>query len=301
MLKQKNLNKRKKHDFNRSKRITFTMFTLPGMILYSLFFIFPILSGIYYSLTNWNGISKNYDFIGIENFLRIFKDQRFLRALVFNFKYCILLTICIVVLGMSLSILLNRKVKGITAFRAIYFFPAVLSMLTVGLIFSQIFYRGIPPIGKALGIESISKNILSHPNTAIYGILFVNVWQGVAMPTLLFLAGLQTIPEELYEAAAIDGANGWNKFKKITIPFLLPVLSVVLVLTVKSGLMIFDYVMSLTEGGPGGATESVSLLIYNNAYVETKYSYAIAEAILVGIIIAIISAFQIKLTNKKEE
>lgn len=291
--------RQKRSAVNRSRRVTFALFSLPGFLLYCTFFIFPVLLGIYYSMTNWNGISKEISFIKFRNYERIFSDKRFLSALSFNFKYCIMLTICIVVLGMILAMLLNTKTRGITFYRAAYFIPAVLSMLTVGLIFNQIFYRAIPPIGKALDITLLSKNILSNPKTAIFGILFVNVWQGVAMPTLLFLAGLQTIPEELYEAASIDGASSIRKFFKITLPFLVPTLSVVMVLTVKSGITVFDYVKSLTDGGPGGATESVSLLIYSNAFVESKFSYAVAEAVLLGLIIAAISAIQIAITNRK--
>lgn len=291
--------KKKNRKANRSKRITFALFTLPGFTLYSVFFILPIIMGIYYSMTDWNGITRKYNMIGLENYVDVFKDKRFLNAIMFNLKYCILLTICIVVLGIILAMLLNSRIKGITGFRAVYFFPAVLSMLTVGLIFNQIFYRAIPPTGQALGIKFLSTNILSNANTAIFGILFVNVWQGVAMPTILFMAGLQTVPQELYETAAIDGANAWQRFKSITVPFLIPVTSVVMVLTVKSGLMVFDYVKSMTDGGPGGATESVSMLIYSNAFVENKFSYSIAEAMIVGLIIAAISAVQISISNRK--
>ena len=284
----------------RSKRITFALMTLPGLLLYSAFFIFPVLMGIYYGMTDWNGITRKFNFIGLANYARIFQDDRFLRALLFNLRYCIMLTVCIVALGIALALLLNSKIKGITAYRAMYFVPAVLSGITVGLIFNQILYRAIPPIGQALGIEFLSKNILSDPKLAVYGILFVNVWQGVAMPTLLVLAGLQSIPADLYEAASLDGANILQQFWYITLPFLVPVLTVVMVLTVKGGLMIFDYIKALTDGGPGGVTESVSLLIYSNAFSENKYSYAIAEAIIVGIIIALISAVQISISNKKK-
>ncbi|MEG1775404.1 MAG: sugar ABC transporter permease, partial [Clostridia bacterium] len=128
----------------------------------------------------------------------------------------------------------------------------------------------------------------------------VHLWQGVALPTLLFLAGLQTIPTELYEAASIDGANAWHQFKSITFAYLLPTLSVVLVLVVKQGLMVFDYVKAMTEGGPGGATQSIALLIYTNGFERNKYSYSIAQAIMTGILIAMISVFQIKLTSKKK-
>lgn len=284
----------------RDRRITFALFSAPGFLLYCAFFIFPVILGIYYSLTNWNGISKKMTYIGFKNYANIFSDKRFLQALSFNARYCIMLTVCIVVLGVLLALLLNTKVRGITFFRAMYFLPAVLSMITVGLIFNQIYYRAIPVIGKAMGSELFSKNILSGSNTAVYGVLFVHVWQGVAMPTLLFLAGLQTIPQELYEAAAIDGATAWHQFRRITLPFLLPVLSVVMVLTVKGGITVFDYVKSLTGGGPGGATESVSMLIYNNAFVDSRFSYAVAEAVLIGLIIAAISAVQISITNRKK-
>ena len=290
----------KPQSLRRPQQITFALFSLPGMVLYSLFFIFPVLMGFYYSMTNWNGISKKIAFVGMKNYANILKDTRFLNALKFNAGYCIMLTVCIVVLGIILAMLLNSKIKGITFFRAAYFFPAVLSMITVGLIFNQIFYRAIPPIGSALGIGILSKNILSNASTAVFGILFVHVWQGVAMPTLLFLSGLQTVPAELYEAAAMDGANAIKRFVHITLPFLVPVLSVVMVLTIKGGITVFDYVKSLTDGGPGGVTESVSLLIYSNAFVETKFSYAVAEAVVVGLIVASISAVQIFFSNRKK-
>lgn len=286
---------------NRPQRMTFALFSLPGAVLYSIFFIFPVFLGFYYSLNNWNGISRKMTFVGFKNYLNIFNDARFLRALTFNLKYCIMLSVCIVVLGIILALLLNTKVRGMTMFRAAYFFPAVLSMITVGLIFNQIFYRALPPVGAALGSELFSKNILSSSGYAVFGILFVHVWQGVAMPTLLFLSGMQTVPLELYEAAQMDGASAFRRFRHITLPYLRPVLSVVLVLTIKGGITVFDYVKSLTDGGPGGATESVSLLIYSNAFVESKFSYAVAEAIVIGVIIAAISAVQITLSGRKKD
>ena len=143
-------------------------------------------------------------------------------------------------------------------------------------------------------------NILSRKNTAIYGILFVHLWQGVALPTLMFLAALQTVPSDLLEAATLDGANAWQRFVHVTLVYLLPTLSVVLVLTVKSGLMVFDYVKSMTDGGPGGATQSLALMIYNNGFVRNKYSYSIAQAIEIGLIISVVSFIQIRLTGRKK-
>lgn len=282
------------------KSITFACFTVPGLILYSIFFILPIAMGIYYSMTNWNGISPHFDFVGLRNYIKLFSDKRFFKSLTFNLQYSVLLIIGIVGLSLILAIMLNSKIKAITTFRAFYFLPAVLSAMTVGLIFNQIFYRMLPVIGKVLHIDALSTNILANPRLAIYGILFVNIWQGVAIPTVLFLAGLQTIPVDLYEAASLDGANSWQRFKKITFPFLIPVLSVVLVMVLKSGIMVFDYVKSLTEGGPAGKTESIAMLIYNQGFVENRYSYSIAEAIITGLIICAISVVQITISNRKK-
>ena len=145
----------------------------------------------------------------------------------------------------------------------------------------------------------MQKSILSSPSTAIYGILFVHVWQGVAIPTVLFLAGLQTIPGEILESSLIDGASKWQQFWKITIPYLLPVVSVVLVLILRDGLMVFDYIVGLTDGGPGGATTSIVMLVYRQGFEEMKFSFAIAEALMISVVLIAVSAFQMIVINRK--
>ena len=293
--------KKKTHSAMTRERITtYGLFCLPGFIAYCVFLIFPILMGIYYSFMDWNGISKSYNFIGFANYAKLFTDKKFGEALLFNFRYTIMLIVGVVVISVVLALLLNKEFKGRSFFRTLYFLPAVLSMITVSLVFKQVFFYVMPAIGKALGIEALSTNILASKQNAIYGVLFVHLWQGVALPTLLFLAGLQTIPTELYEAAAIDGANGWQQFKHITVAYLIPTLSVVLVLLVKQGLMVFDYVKSMTAGGPGTATQTIALLIYNNGFERNRYSYSIAQAIATGLIIAVISAIQIQASNRKK-
>lgn len=284
----------------RERITTYGLFCLPGFIAYCVFLIFPILMGIYYSFMDWNGISKSYNFIGFANYAKLLTDKKFGEALLFNFRYSIMLIVGVVVISVVLALLLNKEFKGRSFFRTLYFLPAVLSMITVSLVFKQVFFYVLPAIGKALGIEALSTNILASKQNAIYGVLFVHLWQGVALPTLLFLAGLQTIPTELYEAAAIDGANGWQQFKHITVAYLIPTLSVVLVLLVKQGLMVFDYVKSMTAGGPGTATQTIALLIYNNGFERNRYSYSIAQAIATGVIIALISAIQIQASNRKK-
>jgi raffinose/stachyose/melibiose transport system permease protein len=283
-----------------TQKRTFALFVIPGLSLYIVFNICPIIMGFFYSMTDWNGYGKRYHFLGFQNYAEIFEDDRFRSALLFNIKYSLFLVFFTVVLGMILALLLNGSFHGVGFFRSIYFFPAVLSMLTVGLIFNQIYYRALPPFGKMISSSLLSQSLLSRKNTAIIGVLFVHVWQGVALPTVLFLSGLQSVPKELYEAADMDGITPFRKFFSITLPFMIPVLSVVLVLSLKSGIMVFDYIMSMTNGGPGGATESIALLIYRHGFTEDRFSYSIAEAILAGIIIGSISAIQITASNKRK-
>ena len=292
--------KRHHAGLRREQTLTYLAFILPGFAIYCVFLIFPILLGVYYSLMDWNGISPHYDFVGLKNYQSLLTDKKFRAALVFNLRYTVMLVISIVVISVILALLLNRQFKGRGFFRTLYFLPAVLSMLTVSLVFKQIFFYVLPAMGKVLGIAALSTNILASKQLAIYGLLFVHLWQGVALPTLLFLAGLQTIPSELYEAAAIDGANAWQQFKSITVAYLIPTLSVVLVLVVKQGLMVFDYVKSMTGGGPGTVTQSIALLIYTNGFERNKYSYSIAQAIATGLLIAAISFVQIQLSNRKK-
>jgi raffinose/stachyose/melibiose transport system permease protein len=279
--------------------ITHFLFILPNFLLYSFLSVFPIFLGFYYSVTDWNGVSPKYDIIGISNYIKLLNDPRFKRAFSFNVRYTLMLIVSVTVLAIILGLLLNKSFRGRTYFRALYFFPAVLSMVVIGLIFNEIYFRGGPLIGNTFNIESLKKSILSSPYTAIYGVLLANVWKSVAIPTVLVISGLQTIPQEIVESAYIDGANRWHEFKYITIPFILPMISVILVLTLREGLMIFDYIMSLTQGGPAGSTESITMMIYRFAFEEMKFSSAIAEAVLMSLIIMTVSFIQIRYTNSK--
>lgn len=284
----------------REKRIAHAVFVAPSVLLYTGVSVLPILLGIYYSLTDWNGITKKYHFIGLKNYVKALTDSRFQRALLFNLKYALILIVCIVTLSTIIALLLNQKIRGQSFFRSLYFFPSVISMLTAGLIFNEIYYRALPRLGENLGIELLQSNILASPNTAVFGILFVHIWQGAAIPTILLLSALKTIPTDIIEAAYIDGATRKQQFRYITVPFILPILSVVLVLVLKDGLMVYDYIMGLTQGGPAGATESITLLLYRQGFEEMKFSYSIAQSIIISIVIMTISFLQISFTNRKK-
>ncbi|MFD2672594.1 carbohydrate ABC transporter permease [Marinicrinis sediminis] len=282
----------------QNKHIYF-LFTLPALLLYAIFYIYPVMKGFQYSLTDWNGISPDFNWIGLHNYLEILGDKRFMHSLIFTLKYTGFLVFFVLVISLLIALLLNSKLKFNTFFRSIFFFPAVLSLITVGLIWNQVFYSVLPEIGRALGIDALSKNILGSSNGAMIGILIANVWQGIAIPAVIFLAGLQSIPKDMYEAATMDGANAWDKFKNITFPFLVPMFTVNLVLVMKSGLTVFDYIKAMTDGGPGYATESIGLLIYQHGFTELKFGYGAAEAIVLFILFVLIAVVQINFLNRK--
>lgn len=289
----------RKMTFYRKQSIVFSLFAIPQAILYTMFFIAPIIGGIIYSFTDYNGISKELHFVGLSNYKVVFSNSRFLKTVFFNLKYSLLLVLFTVSISLILAIILNGNLKGKTFFRSVFFFPAVLPLLTMGLVFNSIITKGIPEIGAKLGMESWQISLLSRPNTAMYAVLFVAVWQGLAIPTVLFLAGLQTVPKELEESAKLDGATNWQNFKYIVLPFLIPTLTMVFVLTLKQGLMVFDLIMSMTQGGPAGSTESMAMLIYNHGFVERRLSVAMAEALILAVIVCIVSFIQIIWSNKK--
>lgn len=289
--------KGKKMFWNKSR--TFVLFVLPGLSFYIFFAIVPIIMGIRYSFTDWNGFSMHYNNIGLNNYFKIFSDSSFLGALNFTFRYTFALIVLVTAFSLLVAVVLNSNIKARTFFRALFFFPAVLSMLTLGLIFNQIYFRVLPAIAKTTGISFLN-GVLSSPNKAFWGVLFVQVWQGIAIPTVLFLASLQTIPIDQIEAATVEGAGSFKIFTKIKIPYLFPTLTVVLILTLKAGILVFDNIMAMTEGGPAGSTISVAFIIYRHGFAEQKFSYSIAESIFLGIIICLISALQIKINNRKK-
>lgn len=288
-----------KNIFRKLNDYTLFLFTIPPLVLYTIFFTYPMLSGLYYSLTDWNGFSKKFNFIGIKNFIAVLKDDRIKNSLGFTLKYTILLVILTVAISLALALLLNSKIKMQSFIRSVYFFPVVLSLITVGLIFNQIYYV-LPDIGKSLHIAFLSNNLLANKHTAIFGILFVNLWQGVAIPTVLFIAALQSVPSDLIEAAKIDGATAVQRFKSVVIPFLIPVMNIIIILNVKAGLTLFDYIKAMTDGGPARSTESVGFLVYNYAFSEMKFSYGVTLSVVLFVIIALFSILQIKVLSRFE-
>ena len=274
------------------------LFLIVPLLLQLIFFYFPLFQGAFYSFTNWTGLTYNYKFVGFNNYKLLMMDQNFAKSLGFTAILTICLIVGEVVIGMLVARALNSKIKGQTFFRAWFFFPAVLSGLTVALIFKQVFNYGLPAIGNALHIDWLQTSLLGTNVGAIIATIFVLLWQGVAMPIIIFLAGLQSIPDEIKEAASVDGANRHQIFWHIELPYILPSISMVFILALKAGLTAFDQIFALTAGGPNNSTTSLGLLVYNYAFNNNSFGYANAIAIVLFILMAIVSFIQIKVSNK---
>ncbi len=269
---------------------------LPAFLIYLLFQFYPAVSGFYYGLTDWNGFSPKMNFVGLDNIKEIVNDPLIFKSI----KNTIIFTVLVVVLQNGLAlffvVLLNQKLKGIAFFRGIFFIPVLVSTVVVGYVWSTIFN---PVIGSwnvffnAIGLHSIAElDLLGNPNTALYAIVFVMIWQYIGYSMVIYLAGLQNISKDLYEASEIDGANRWKKFRHVTFPLIAPALTINLILSTIGCLKQFDHVFVLTGGGPGDASQVIGTAIYTVAFSNNRYGYGVALSMLLFISIAIISLFQ---------
>ena len=279
---------------------TFLLITIPVVLLFFFFNTFPLLRGVYYSFTNFKGYGS-YEIVGLRNYIDLFTDSRVGNSYLFTIKYAVVCTIIVNVISLLLALGLNSKIKGKTVLRGIYFIPNILGGLVVGYIFSFFFTYILPYVGQALGIKALSSSMLSSESTAWFAIVLVGAWQSIAMNTIIYISGLQTVPEDVYEAGSIDGATGWKKFKSLTFPLIIPFFSINMVLCMKNFLMVFDQIMAMTQGGPAQSTESISYLIYNNGMKGGSFGYQSANAVVFFIVIVVISVAQMSISSKKEE
>ncbi len=285
---------------DRDRERTFLLITIPVVALFVCFNTLPLIKGFIYSFTNFKGYGS-YEWVGIRNYIDLFSDARVGKSYWFTFKYALLGTILTNVISLVIAMGLNSKIKGKSVLRGIYFVPNVLGGLVIGYIFSFIFTYILPVVGQSLGIEALSGSMLSSVSIAWIAIVIVGCWQAIAMNTIIYISGLQTVPEDIYEAGAIDGVTGWRKFKDLTFPLIIPFFGINMVLSMKNFLMVFDQIMALTKGGPSQSTESISYLIYNNGMSGGQFGFQSANAFLFFVVIVVISVVQMTVMNKKEE
>ena len=288
---------------NKLKRMngrerTFLLITIPILALFFCFNTLPLIKGVIYSFTNFRGYGE-FDLVGIRNYTDLFTDARVGKSYLFTFKLAIVATIVVNVLSLVLALGLNSKIKFKSALRGMYFVPNILGALVVGYIFNYFFTYILPTVVKMM--DGKGDSILASSKWAWVAIVIVCAWQSVAMNTIIYISGLQTVPEDVYEAGSLDGATGWKKFKNLTFPLILPFFTINMVLCMKNFLMVFDQIMALTKGGPAQSTESISFLIYNNGMAGGQFGFQSANAVVFFVVIVVISVLQMNFLGNKEE
>ena len=284
---------------NERKR-TFLLITIPILALFVCFNTIPLIRGVIYSFTNFKGFGK-YNWVGFQNYIDLFSDARVGKSYWFTFKLAVVTTVVVNVLSLILALGLNSKIRAKSFFRGAYFLPNILGALVVGYIFNYFFTYILPAVADMMGIAALSTSILSNSSAAWVAIMIVCAWQAIAMNTIIYISGLQTVPEDVYEAGGLDGATGWKRFRHLTFPLIIPFFSINMVLCVKNFLMVFDQIMALTKGGPAQSTESISYLIYNNGMSGGQFGFQSANAVVFFIVIVIVSVAQMKFSGSKEE
>ncbi|HIZ18871.1 sugar ABC transporter permease [Olsenella sp. An270] len=272
---------------------TFLAILIPVLILFCAFNTIPLLTGFFYSFTDSKGYGA-FEIVGLQNYIDLFQDARVGNSYLFTFKIAVVSTILVNVISLMLAIGLSSKIKFKSALRGIYFVPRILGGLVVGYVFSYFFTYIVPAL-------TGTTSMLASTEWAWVAIVVVLVWQACAQTTIIYITGLSSVPEDVYEAGALDGATGWDKFRYLTFPLIMPSITTNMVLVMKDMLMTFDQIVAMTSGGPAQSTESISYLIYQNGLNNSQFGFQCANAVIFFIVIAVISIAQTKFLNSKEE
>ncbi|MBA2941236.1 sugar ABC transporter permease [Paenibacillus sp. CGMCC 1.16610] len=272
--------------------------------LYLVFFIIPGLMGFYYSFTDWNMYSSDIQFIGFDNFSSLFSaDEKYMKFIMNTLNFTISTVILKTLLGLAFAIALNEGVRMKGFHRVMIFMPSIVPMLVVGLIFKSVLNPATGLLNeslRAIGLDVLTQKWLVDVNWAFKSIIAVDTWKGVGYIMIILLAGLQSISKTYYEAAQIDGANSWQKFKYVTVPLLMPALVVTTVLNLLHGLKVFEVVYVLTNGGPGYATDVLYTTIFKE-FSQGRYGVGTALSTVLFLFMTIVGYFVIRLMAKEEE
>lgn len=277
----------------------FALMVAPGVALLFIFHTLPALTGMFYSLTDYRGYG-GWNFTGLANYAELLADPSIRNSYAFTLKFAVCAAVLTNVISLLLAVALTKSIRFRGFLRSVFFLPAVLATLIIGYVFDFVFSQGLTSLGKATGSALLSESLLGNPDWAWAAIVIVAVWQACAVTTVIYMTGVESIPEELYEAARVDGANGMQMFFRITLPLVMPFVAINMILQFKNQLQVFDLIMAMTNGGPGTSTQSISFLIFRNGFNGGEFAYQSANAVLYFILIMVISFLQLRLFRSKE-
>ncbi|WP_235000476.1 carbohydrate ABC transporter permease [Virgibacillus dakarensis] len=291
---------------NRTNKKMFKMtpwlFLLPSILILGTFLIYPILQAFHWSVLDYKLISGTGEFVGLENFKELFTDKAFWNALLNTLLFLLIVLPLNIFLPMVLAVLVNQKLRGVTTFRVLYYLPFVTPMVVGALMWKMLYSQNgmISDFLVKIGIFDSPTNLLVQQGTALAAVAVITVWKGLGYYMIIYLAGLQSLPKGVYESAEIDGASTLQQFRKITVPMLVPSITLVSILTIIAGMKVFDEIAIATGGGPAGATTTLVIYIYNK-FMSLDVSIASAAGLVLLILAIAASLLQMKLTSKRED
>jgi raffinose/stachyose/melibiose transport system permease protein len=280
------------------KEMWYLLFIVPGICLFIMAVVIPLIMGARYSFTNWDGVSNTFAFVGWDNYVKAYQDPGFWAALGNTAKYALVLTLLVNVFSLVLALVLDTFLPLRNVFRTIFFLPSVISIVLSGFIWSYNYSTGIPQLLSHFGLDVTSP--LGNPDYALFGLILVALWQGIGSPMIIYIAGLQGIPQELSESAKIDGAGVWKSFRHITLPLLAPSVTINLLLVLTGSLKVFDLVYVTTNGGPGFSTEVVSTYIYRTSFSSFQGGYGMALSMMFFLILVVVTVVQMSISRRRE-
>ncbi|MFF3630804.1 carbohydrate ABC transporter permease [Streptomyces sp. NPDC002164] len=278
-------------------------FVVPALVVYGLVVLYPSLAGVMYAFTDWSGIG-GFSFTGLDNFRTLLDDERALGSV----GNTLLLTVAVVVvqngIGLLLALGVHARLRSRAVLRLVFFAPAVVSPVMVAILWKYVYNpengAGLNGLLGAVGLGGLRQDWLGDPSLALWSVAAMVVWQYAGYSMVVFLAGLQGVPAELHEAARIDGAGTWQRFRHVTWPLLAPALTINVMLSTIGGLKLFDQVYAATNGGPGTASETLSTVLYKEAFVYGKFGYSTAVALVLALFVAAVSLVQLRALRARE-
>ena len=278
------------------------VFAAPALLVYVVFLVYPALSSLWFSFTDWDGLSATYNVVGLQNYKDMPHDPVVVQAAINNLIWAVVTVVAPVVLGLTLAVVLNGKVRGKPFLRLIFYTPAVLPLVSVASIWGWLYnpqYGAINAFLRAVGLDSLAQPWLGQDSTALAATMVAAIWLRVGFPMLLYLAALQGIPHELYEAATVDGATRWQQFWHITMPGLRPAHYVVIALSVIDSFKVFDLIYAMTYGGPGTATQVMGTWMYFNVFQYNQAGYGTAIAVVITVVAIVVSIPYVRSQTKE--
>ncbi|WP_270164446.1 carbohydrate ABC transporter permease [Paenibacillus sp. SYP-B4298] len=277
------------------------IFVGPVVAFFSIIVVIPFFLGMYYALTDWNGVASQVNWVGLTNFKTIFtNDPDFWSSFWFTTRFTLVGIVLTNIVGFALAYFLIQGLKLRNVLRTIFFMPNVIGGLLLGFIWQFIFIKGFSTLYDLTGWSFFGLPWLGDATTGFWGISIVFIWHSAGYLMVIYISSLTNVPSEIVEAAEIDGANRWQMLRSIIIPLIMPAVTICLFLAISWAFKMFDLNLSLTKGGPFKSTESVAMNIYNEAFQNNRYGLGTAKAMLFFVIVAVITMLQVRLTKNKE-